>query len=159
MLNDTQIIENTKITVEKDGTALMSILPPGYENPIQQKASTEEAARKHIIAWCEHVRGTMKADEEARLEEQAALKAARKRDSEAGITPDSDSGSEGSSPSPAAISDDPIEYARANREAWHDKVVEADEQVSEWKAKRKEARLNFENWEKIVESLRHEQDD
>ena len=151
MLTDTQIIDNTTISNE-DGDTFIRILPPGYDTPIQQKATSEESARKHIIAWCEHVRAVMSLDAENARSEKEYKKAQRM----AGKAPP-----EALSPTApiATAEDNPIEYARRQRDLAQELVTEAEENAAMWKAKREKLRLALENWERILESLRGEDDD
>lgn len=81
MLNDQQIINNTKITENDDGTVTMTAVLPDGDKYIQ-KAKNSESARKHIIQWCEAVRAYMNSKEEERQRKIEDAVARRK----AGIT-------------------------------------------------------------------------
>lgn len=74
ILNDQQIIDNTKIEPEGEHWKMTCPLPDG--DSFSQLAKSKESAQKHIISWCESVRRYMSEKEEAR---QAELLAAKKR--------------------------------------------------------------------------------
>lgn len=156
MLSDTQIIENTKISTDEDGKCTLSILPPGYESPILQRAANKESAQKHIIAWCTHVRGVMQADEQNKLDEMRARKK-RKAEGEIVQPEDPEIGViiklEGKGMTSA------YQYAVTMRDGAYERVQNAESEVSKWKEDRKQARREYENWQKIVESLRGDNDD
>ena len=85
MLNDQQIIDNTKITEDADGTVTLTVALPDGDKYVQ-KARSSESAKKHIIQWCEAVRNYMasKEDEKHRRIEDAI---ARRK---AGVIPPED---------------------------------------------------------------------
>jgi len=74
ILNDQQIIDNTKIEPDGDHWKMTCPLPDG--DSFSQLAKSKESAQKHIISWCESVRRYVAEKEEAR---QAELLAAKKR--------------------------------------------------------------------------------
>ena len=77
-MNDNEIIQKTRIepNLEKGYVSMIIDMPTG--EPFVQRAQDAESAKKHIMAWCEAVRGELKAREERRTSEQAAAKARRK---------------------------------------------------------------------------------
>lgn len=76
VLNDQQIINNTRIIPEDDHVRMIMSLPDGEE--FSQLAKDADSAKKHIISWCESVRSYIKSKEQAREEELEAKKARRK---------------------------------------------------------------------------------
>ena len=80
-LNDTQIIDNTRIQQEDDGTVTMFMpLPDG--DVYKQRAQSKESAQKHIMKFCEAVRAYEQAKEEQRQEEILAAKKRRQQNVE-----------------------------------------------------------------------------
>lgn len=65
MLNDQQIITNTRITDNDDGTVTMTAILPDGDKYVQM-AKSAESAKKHIIQWCDGVRAYMASKEEDR---------------------------------------------------------------------------------------------
>jgi hypothetical protein len=82
MLNDNEIIQNTRI-LPGDGCVEMRIHLPGDQGEYVQKAQSVESAQKNIIVWCENVRAHMDMLRIQREEEQADAK--RRRQS--GVVP------------------------------------------------------------------------
>lgn len=81
-MNDNDIIHKTKVLeVEgKDYVELVIELPDGEE--FKQRAKDADSAKKHIMAWCDSVRGHWDSKQAAKREEQEARIARRK----AGLT-------------------------------------------------------------------------
>lgn len=75
-LNDNDIIHNTRIVPSDKGYVEMKILLPDGEEFVQ-RAKDAESAKKHIIAWCESVRGYV-ADKAEQKKEEARAKKLRK---------------------------------------------------------------------------------
>ena len=81
-MNDNDIIHKTKV-VEVEGEEYVELvieLPDGEE--FKQRAKNADSAKKHIMAWCDSVRGHWDNKQAARREEQEAKIARRK----AGLT-------------------------------------------------------------------------
>lgn len=77
-MNDNDIIHKTKV-VEVEGEDCVELvieLPDGEE--FKQRAKNADSAKKHIMAWCDSVRGHWDSKQAAKREEQEARIARRK---------------------------------------------------------------------------------
>ena len=81
MLNDNEIITNTRIVPAEGHVEMRCALPDGDE--FVSKARDAESAQKNIMKYCEAVRNYMEVKRQNKEAEQQAAKAARK----SGTTP------------------------------------------------------------------------
>jgi hypothetical protein len=150
MLNDQEIIANTRIVDMKgQGYVEMRIhLPDGDE--YVSKAKDAESAKKHIIAWCENVRSYVGQKAEAKKEEAAHAK--RQRKSGKAPPPQTSPLTPAEIPPPPALRD-PLTGLDGWLEAARKRLTDTNETISELAKERDALRGKIEQYERVLELI------
>lgn len=149
-LNDSQILQGTIQETGDNGRVRYKTILPSGRDLVSEWMNPDDMQGKTVITWCDHVRQQVQVD----VEEE---RAARKRLALEEVAENSE---ESTASSPESIEESSaMAHAVAQRDKWLLVAQAAEEEVVQWKLKRKKARLEHENWEKIVNSLRGELDE
>jgi hypothetical protein len=150
MLNDNEIIQNTRI-VPGDGCVEMRIHLPGDQGEYVQKAQNVESAQKHIITWCENVRAHLDMLRQEREDEQADAKRRRK----SGVTPPPAPPSADPSdlPPPPPIGTDPLSGLEGWLEAAKSRLRDTNETISELAKESNSLKDKIAQYEQVLELI------
>lgn len=142
---DNEVLQNTKQVSEEGKVRFEVTLPSGRQ--LTTELMDADAARKHVIDWCGHVRNAIKADE-------AEREAKRKRGS---VEPEdiADEVKEDA----AEEATDPVSYAEHQRDMYQARVNVLEDRITDAKAERKRCREHLEKWDSIVRAFRGETDE
>jgi len=77
-LSDKQVMDNTSIIPQEDGTVLLKMTLPD-NSFFEQRAESADSARKYFIPFCDSVRAFWSNKQAADLDRKAAERDARKR--------------------------------------------------------------------------------
>lgn len=146
-LGDNEILATTTQIQEGKKVQFKTILPSGRELTSEFMDATA-ATGKVIISWCDNVRAQV--DVDSREEE-----AIKKRTAEPIVIEEAVRG-------PEPVEDlgdvDPITFAIEQRDAYEKRVHILEDRITQMKAERKVIRGHYEDWQKVVDTLRGETD-
>ncbi len=147
-MNDSQILQTTVQETGEDGKVRYKTVLPSGRDLVSEWMDPGQMKGKIVIKWCELVREQVGVD-------AAEERAAKKRET-------IDLPATKSSTQEVTEEDTPqtaLDFATKSRDNALMEVEEAELTVETWKQKRKNARTEYENWSKIVDSLRGETDE
>lgn len=142
---DNEVLQNTAQVQEEGKVRFEVTLPSGRS--LTTELMDADAARRHVIDWCGHVRNAIKADE-------AEREAKAKRGS---IEPEDISDEVKEEAAEEAV--DPISYAEHQRDMYQDRVNVLEERISDMKVERTRCREHLEKWDQICRTFRGELDE
>lgn len=155
-LGDSQILGST-VQENKDGKVRFKTTLPSGRDLVSEYMNPDDANGKIVIKWCEHVRAQIDVD-------NAEEAAAKKREMVAPIASAEPTGTTSNEDSLLAEDlvsgePDPVAFAIEQRDAYEERVHILEERLTQMKVERKTMRQHYEQWQKVVETLRGETDE
>ncbi len=152
--SDNDILQST-IREEKDGKIRFKTVLPSGRDLVSEYMNADAATGKVMISWCENVRAQVDVD-------VAEAQATKKRETlEEAPTTDLLPGDTLPESTEVDVSEDPnpIDFAIRQRDAYEQRVHILEERITQQKIERKLMRGHYEQWEKVVATLRGETDE